>query len=150
MGHVVDDGCVPAFSGRAVDFFARNDARPTSSLRAFAYTKDAGLGPFGVADDPRFVQFLGRDNRRPTYIFRAGKAALAVCPNLAPLLRRIVFVGQRPQLFGGGANSLQPKRHRSENMIAFNATPSLPLASRSRLRISSASTFAAPRSSSRL
>ena len=50
----------------------------------------ARLDDFGIADDAGFVQILRGDQLRPLHLFRAGKGALTVCQNFAPLLRRVV------------------------------------------------------------
>lgn len=55
----------------------------------------AGVGGFRVANDPRFVDvFAGQADVRKPDLFPIGKAAFPVGPNLAALLRRVVFVGE--------------------------------------------------------
>ena len=55
---------------------------------------DARLRLLRIADDAGFVQFLRRHDGDAAHLFRGGKACLAVCSNLAPLLRRVVFIGK--------------------------------------------------------
>ncbi|RWQ44925.1 hypothetical protein [Mesorhizobium sp.] len=56
------------------------------------------IGSFGVADDPRFVHvFWGKTEVGGTSFFRLGISLIVgLLANLAPLLCRVVFVGEPP------------------------------------------------------
>ena len=54
-----------------------------------------GVGDFSIADDAGFVKLFRRDNFRTAGFFHSGKSLVVTLrSDLAPLLRRVVFIGE--------------------------------------------------------